>query len=97
MTKHPAIYILTNQPRGFMYCGVTRNLPRRIWVHKYRVLGGTGAKHKLTQLVYFELIDDITQAICRQQQIKKAPRTETIRLIEQHNPQWLDLYSNIVD
>ena len=97
MTKHPAIYILTNQPQGFMYCGVTRNLPRRIWVHKYRVLGGTGAKHKLTQLVYFELIDDITQAICRQQQIKKAPRTETIRLIEQHNPQWLDLYSNIVD
>jgi len=95
MNRQPAVYLLTNRPRGTLYTGVTSDLPGRIWQHKTRITKGFSAKYNLTRLVYFELFEDIYQAIAREKQIKAGSRTTKFRLIEKTNPVWKDLYPEI--
>ena len=95
VNKQPAIYILTNRPNGTLYTGVTSDLPKRIWQHKHKVTKGFCAKYNLTLLVYFELIEDMYQAITREKQIKAGSRKSKIKLIECDNPKWRDLYLKI--
>ena len=95
MNKQPAIYILTNTPRGTLYTGVTSNLIKRIWQHKNKITGGFSTKYNLTRLVYFELHNEMYQAISREKQIKAGSRKKKIELIENFNPMWIDLYSEI--
>lgn len=96
MSKQPAIYLLTNKPHGTIYCGVTSNLPQRIWSHKNKTVSGFSSKYNLTILVYFELFDDMYQAISREKQIKAGSRQAKVKLIERANREWVDLYSAIV-
>jgi putative endonuclease len=70
MHRQPAVYILTNKRNGTLYTGVTSNLVRRIWQHRNKVTGGFSARYRLTQLVYFELFEDMYAAISREKQIK---------------------------
>jgi putative endonuclease len=95
MNRQPAVYLLTNRPRGTLYTGVTSNLPGRIWQHKNRITKGFSAKYNLTRLVYFELFEDMYHAIAREKQLKAGPRTVKVRLIEKTNPGWKDLYPEI--
>ena len=96
MTRQPAIYILTNKKNGTLYTGVTSNLPRRIWEHKNKITQGFSAKYKLNKLVYFEVFDEMYQAISREKQIKGGSRKAKIKLIESINQDWKDLYPDIV-
>ena len=96
MSKQPAIYVLTNKPYGTLYVGVTSNLPVRIWQHKHKSVGGFSAKYNLTRLVYFELFDEMYDAIGREKQLKGGSRERKIALIEGVNPKWQDLYGQIV-
>jgi len=96
MNKQPAIYLITNKPYGTIYCGVTSNLPQRIWRHKNKCVAGFSSRYNLTKLVYFEIIDDMYQAISREKQIKAGSRKSKVVLIESINPKWLDLYCEIV-
>ena len=95
MQRQPAVYLLTNKPDGTLYIGVTGDLRRRVWEHKNKVIKGFSEKYNLTRLVYFELHEDMHQAISREKQLKAGSRSTKIELIESSNPDWEDLYQDI--
>ena len=86
------VYIITNKRNGVLYTGVTSDLPSRIWQHKQKIVEGFSKKHKLDMLVYYEHHLDIYVAITREKKIKKWNRKWKLRLIENLNPYWRDLY-----
>ena len=91
----PAVYILSNTRHGTLYIGVTSNLIQRIWQHRSDLIDGFSKKYKTHNLVYFELHEDMLAAITREKQIKKWNRDWKIRLIEESNPFWQDLWAEI--
>lgn len=95
MCKHPVVYILSNKRNGTLYTGVTSNLAKRLWEHKNNLLEGFTKKHNVHKLVYYELHDEMLSAITREKQIKEWQRNWKIRLIEERNPYWRDLSSEI--
>src|SRR5262245_49573947 len=86
------VYILTNEKNGTLYTGVTNDLIRRAYEHKHNLTRGFASSYSFHKLVYFEQFDDITEAIHREKQIKKWNRSWKIRLIEEFNPKWNDLF-----
>lgn len=89
------VYILASYKRGTLYIGVTNNLLGRAYQHKNKLVKGFTAKYKVHQLVYFEIFEDIYEAISREKQLKKWNRAWKIELIEKNNPNWEDLYNQI--
>ena len=96
MERMPAAYLMSNRPRGTLYTGVTGNLPQRVWHHKSGISGGFCKRYSLHRLVYYELHSDMYTAILREKQIKGGSRRRKISLIERMNPDWRDLYGDIV-
>jgi putative endonuclease len=94
--NQPAVYILASKRNGTLYVGVTTHLIQRIWQHKNNVVEGFTKKYRVHQLVYYELHQNIAQATLREMQIKKWNRQWKIELIESVNPQWLDLWEQII-
>jgi putative endonuclease len=92
----PAVYILTSRRNGTLYVGVTSNLVKRVHEHKHDLADGFTKKYRVHRLVYFELADDMPSAIAREKQLKKWNRAWKIALIERVNPEWRDLYDEIV-
>ena len=90
------VYILCSQPRGTLYIGVTNNLTRRVYEHKNKMAEGFTKKYNVDQLVYVEEFSSILEAIERETCIKRWKRDWKIRLIEEQNPQWNDLYETIL-
>ncbi len=78
-----------------MYVGVTSNLIKRVWEHKNALVDGFTKAHSVHDLVWFEAHHNAESAITREKQIKKWNRDWKVRLIEQTNPYWNDLYSSI--
>ena len=95
MSKPGYVYILASERNGTLYIGVTSDLVGRIFQHRTGVTGGFTAKHRVTRLVYFEVHVDIEMAISREKQLKKWRRRWKLELIEQENPSWRDLWSEI--
>jgi putative endonuclease len=95
--KQPAVYILSSQKHGTLYTGVTSNLVQRIWQHKESLIEGFSKKYGIKNLVYYELHPDMESAILREKRIKKWNRSWKIELIEEMNPEWEDLYSEICE
>ncbi len=94
--KECGIYILTNNFNNVLYTGVTgKGIKQRTWEHKQGLIEGFTKKYKCHKLVYYELCDDIEQAIAREKQIKGGSRAKKIKLIENINPKWEDLYDSI--
>ncbi|MAZ76126.1 MAG: endonuclease [Micavibrio sp.] len=89
------VYIITNKKDGTLYIGVTSNLQKRVWEHKEKIMSGFSKKYNLDRLVYFEVLDDVENAIHREKRLKKYKREAKIKLIEKENSQWADLYENI--
>ena len=81
---------------GTLYIGMTNNLVRRVAEHKSNAVPGFTQKYGVHHLVYYEQTDDVLPAIAREKQLKKWNRQWKIRLIEQDNPQWRDLYDEII-
>ena len=96
MNRQPAVYLLASKRNGTLYIGVTSNLPARIWQHKNDRIDGFTRKYRVHRLVYFELHEEMTTAIRRKKQLKKWRRAWKIELIEKDNPQWRDLYEEIL-
>lgn len=90
------IYIMTNCPRGTLYTGMTSDLVVRTYQHKTKEVEGFTAKHGLTDLVYYEVFSNANEAIKKEKQIKKWNRIWKIELIEKVNPNWRDLYDEIL-
>jgi putative endonuclease len=79
-----------------LYTGVTSDLIKRIWEHKNEVVEGFSRRYGIHLLVYFELHSNMLSAITREKQIKKWNRAWKIRLIESVNPEWRDLWNEII-
>ena len=91
------VYILANKPNGTLYTGVTNDLVRRIWEHKHNVIPDSfTAKYNIHTLVYYEHTNDVYGAITREKQIKGGSRAKKIKLIVDKNPDWKDLYYEII-
>lgn len=90
------VYILANKKNGTLYIGVTNNLIKRIWEHKNKFVEGFTKHYSLHMLVYYEQTIDIVSAITREKQLKKWNRAWKIKLIEEFNPTWKDLYNLII-
>jgi len=78
-----------------LYIGVTNDLVRRIAEHRLKQMKGFTKKHDVDRLVYFEQFEDAENAIKREKRLKKYNRAWKIRLIEELNPNWDDLYPGI--
>ena len=94
--KNPAIYILANKRNGTLYIGVTSDLIQRVWQHKQDFVPGFTRQHAVHLLVYYQQTEDMLSAITREKQIKKWNREWKVKLIEQMNPYWNDLYESIL-
>jgi putative endonuclease len=94
--KQPCVYILASKRNGTLYTGVTSNVIKRVWEHKNDCVEGFTKKYGVHQLVYFEFHDDMLSAITREKQIKKWNRAWKLRLIEEGNPDWKDLYDGLL-
>ncbi len=96
MTRGGWVYVMTERYRGTLYTGVTAYLPERIAQHREGKGAAFTRKHGLTRLVYAEHHDAIEAAIAREKAIKKWNRAWKIELIEKLNPDWNDLYDQII-
>lgn len=94
--KQYYVYILTNKSNSVLYTGVTNNLVKRVFEHKNKLASGFTSKYNLGKLVYYEVFDEIVNAISREKQIKAGSRQKKIDLIKGKNSDWEDLYSKIL-
>lgn len=90
------VYLMASRRNGTLYLGVTSNLVQRVWQHRNGTGGGFSAKYKCRGLVWYEAHDDLQEARQRELRMKKWKRAWKMELIEAMNPQWLDLWSQIV-
>ncbi len=89
--KQYYVYILASSKHGTLYIGVTSDLLKRIWEHKEGGVEGFTKKHSVHKLVWYEVHQDIEAAIVREKRLKAWKRDWKIKLIEENNPEWLDL------
>jgi putative endonuclease len=89
------VYLLASKKHGTLYLGVTNNLVRRAYEHRTKAVDGFTKRYDVDKLVWFEIYDDVANAITREKELKKWRRDWKIRLIEAENPDWTDLYPNI--
>ncbi|PKN51394.1 MAG: hypothetical protein CVU55_12215 [Deltaproteobacteria bacterium HGW-Deltaproteobacteria-13] len=94
--KQYYVYILASKKNGTLYIGVTSDLIKRIYEHKQKLIAGFTKEHDVHTFVYYEQHNEIDEAILREKQMKKWNRKWKIRLIEEKNPEWKDLYNEIV-
>ena len=94
--RKPAVYMMSNRRNGAIYTGVTSDLIKRVYEHKNSIMRGFTARYKCNLLVYYEVFDDMTNAIAREKQIKGGSRADKMKLIEEMNPEWKDLYNTII-
>ncbi|MFH1887207.1 MAG: GIY-YIG nuclease family protein [Pseudomonadota bacterium] len=96
MNKQPAVYILASKRNGTLYTGVTSDLVKRVWEHKNDRMEGFTERYGIHLLVWYEVHQRMESAIEREKQLKNWKRKWKIRLIEESNPDWQDLYPSIV-
>ena len=87
----PCVYILASGKRGYIYIGVTSDLPKRFSQHRLRLVEGFSKRKNTNCLVRFELFGTMELAILREKQLKNWHREWKINLIENDNPEWVDL------
>ena len=94
--KQPCVYILASGWNGTLYVGVTSDLIKRVWEHRSDSVEGFTKKYRVHDLVWFEQHETMESAIMREKAIKEWKRAWKIREIEATNPQWRDLYADLL-
>ena len=94
--KQPCFYLLAIKRNGTLYVGVTSDLVKRVWEHKNDLVEGFTAKYGVHLLVYYEMHADMLGAITREKQIKKWDRSWKLKLVERNNPEWKDLWPEVI-
>ena len=95
MSRQPCVYLLASKRNGTLYVGVTSDLVKRVWEHKNHVVAGFTKQHGVDQLVWYEVNETMESAIQREKAIKEWQRAWKLKLIEEFNPDWKDLYGTI--
>jgi putative endonuclease len=93
--KQYYVYILASKRNGTLYTGITSDLRKRVYEHKNNSIEGFTKRYNVHNLVYYEIIDNVNNAIEREKQIKKWDRKWKLQLIERFNPEWEDLYNQL--
>ncbi|MFP5073643.1 GIY-YIG nuclease family protein [Neisseria sp. WLZKY-1] len=97
LAGQPAVYIMASGRNGVLYIGVTMNLPERVWQHKNSLdFDSFTARYNVHDLVWYELFEHMPAAIAKEKALKKWRREWEIRLIEEQNPEWLDLFAGLI-
>ena len=96
MERQPCVYILASQRNGTLYTGVTSSLVKRVWEHKNNVVEGFTKQYSVHDLVWYELHATMEAAIQREKTIKTWKRNWKLKLIEESNPDWQDLYEGLL-
>jgi putative endonuclease len=91
-----SVYILASSRHGTLYVGVTNSLQRRVEEHRAKEIPGFTQRYGVTRLVYFQGFGDVSDAILYEKRLKRWRRDWKIRLIEEDNPHWEDLYLNLI-
>jgi putative endonuclease len=94
--KQPCVYLLASGRNGTLYVGVTSNLVSRVWVHKQEQIDGFTKRYGVHTLVWYEVHESMDSAIQREKAIKEWKRRWKLDLIEKANPQWRDLYEELL-
>ena len=94
MERSSYVYILASECYGTLYVGVTSDLVKRVWQHREGLAEGFTNTYQVKHLVWFEVHGDIMAAIAREKQLKKWKRAWKVALIQEHNPDWRDLYED---
>ena len=87
---------MANENNTVLYTGVTRDVKRRVYEHKEKLVGGFTKKYNVTKLVYYEIVEDVESAILREKRIKGGSRQKKIELITGVNKEWRDLYEGLL-
>jgi putative endonuclease len=95
MDRQYYVYIITNMGNTTLYTGVTRDLRKRVYEHKEKLVKGFTKRYKITKLVYYEVCSDIEGAILREKQIKAGSRQKKMELVNSMNREWRDLYGEL--
>ena len=93
--KNYYVYILSSKRNGTLYTGVTSDIIKRVYEHKNGLVEGFSKKYSIHNLVWYEAHWSAEAAIAREKHIKKWKRAWKLKLIEEENPDWIDLYKNI--
>lgn len=94
--RQPAVYMMASRRNGTIYIGVTSNLRGRAWQHRESVADGFTRKYGCKVLVWYELHSTMEHAIAREKQLKGGSRRKKLALIETGNPQWRDLFDELL-
>jgi putative endonuclease len=92
----PCVYILATKRNGTLYIGVTNDIARRAWEHRSDAVEGFTREYRVRTLVYVEYHSTMPDAIQREKQMKKWRRAWKLELIEKSNPDWRDLYEDLL-
>ena len=95
MEKNGYVYIMASKRNGTLYIGVTSDLPGRVWQHKEGVVDGFTKKYGCKMLVWYAVYESVEEAIRREKQMKEWQRRWKLRVIEEMNPGWNDLFESI--
>lgn len=91
MDRQPCVYILASSRHRTPYIGVTSNLLARLHQHREGLIRGFTSRYGVGRLVWYEMADIVEAAIRREKQLMKWTREWKLRLIEESNPEWIDL------
>lgn len=94
--ERPCVYILASRQNGTLYTGVTGNIAKRAWEHRVAAVPGFARRYGVDRLVFVEFHDTMPDAILREKRIKKWRRAWKLELIERANPDWRDLYDDLL-
>ena len=95
MDKQYYVYIMANDTNTVTYTGVINDLKRRIYEHKDKIVEGFTKRYKIVKLVYYEVCQDVENAILREKQIKSGSRNDKVALVDSMNKKWRDLYGEL--
>ncbi len=96
MHRRPCVYLMASRRNGTLYVGVTSDLIKRVWQHKSNLIEGFTKRYHIHELVWYEQHATMESAIAREKAIKEWKRRWKLQLIEAGNPEWRDLYSDLV-
>ncbi len=95
-SKSGYVYIMTNKNNTVLYTGVTSDLQKRVWQHREKLVEGFTKRYNVLKLVYYEACPDMSSAIAREKQLKGGSRQKKVDLIQGLNPEWRDLYDDLL-
>jgi putative endonuclease len=95
MSKPGYVYILASRRNGTLYIGVTSDLPKRVFEHRTGAVPGFTRQYGCKILVWYQPFEDLDAARHRELQMKEWRRAWKLRIIEEMNPDWADLYESL--